>query len=814
MQLYKIPPFTLIPILALSLTSFLQAQTTAGQISGIVLGPDNEPSEYSTVVLMNQDSVFMKGALSDNNGSYLFENLDIGQYHIMIRNVEFNTHVSSPVNVGENEAVVLETIRLSARINDLEEVVIKGEKAMVEVHPDKMVYNVANSVNASGNNGLELLSKSPGVIVDMDKNIIVQGKSGVQVYINGRPSRVSGSDLTNMLEGMRSDDIESIEIISNPSAKYDAEGTGGIINIVLKKNLDTGFNGNILGSYSKGLYARSSVGTSLNYSGNKINLFSNINVSDNDYFQDRNESMLREEFLLDMDSDSYNHRRGLNFAGGMDYRISSEHSLSVDARILINDRNEVTESKTGIDDVAGISPSEILLADAYDDGKSENYNANIHYSFIPNRSSSLTADVSFGTYSNSMYTMQPNEYWDLDQTVLIRSVENQYDANTEINLLSAKLDYEKSVGKFTFSLGAKYSYINTDNRLAYYNMENGDPVLDPDRSNDFSYLEKIAAAYFIVNAKPAERITVNAGLRVENTSSLGELVSATPGPDDVVPRNYTSLFPNVSVSYSDQENHALSLSIGRRITRPNYQNLNPFESKYSELAAWRGNPFLEPQYIANYQITYSFRRKLVISDTYSVTRNFFANIFETVGDKGNVIIPRNMDKVTNNGLSVSYPQKVFKWWQFSTFFVYNYETYGGDVEGTIIDLKANIFDFRMQNAIKLPLAIDMELSYYISSPWIWRGTVYVKGNQTLSLGVKRAFINERLLLQANVYDIFNTGSVYYYDSDYGGMIVDGDISFDSRRISFSATYRFGNQQAKTGRKKKSAMDEELQRISD
>ena len=153
---------------------------------------------------------------------------------------------------------------------------------------------------------------------------------------------------------------------------------------------------------------------------------------------------------------------------------------------------------------------------------------------------------------------------------------------------------------------------------------------------------------------------MNAGLRVENTSSLGELMSAVPGPDDIVPRNYTSLFPNVSVSYSDQENHALSLSIGRRITRPDYQDLNPFERKYSELSAWRGNPFLEPNYITNYQVTYSFKRKLVISNTYSVTQNFFANIFEVVGDKGVVIIPRNMDRVINNGLSCQLSAKSFQ----------------------------------------------------------------------------------------------------------------------------------------------------------
>jgi outer membrane receptor protein involved in Fe transport len=252
---------------------------------------------------------------------------------------------------------------------------------------------------------------------------------------------------------------------------------------------------------------------------------------------------------------------------------------------------------------------------------------------------------------------------------------------------------------------------------------NNERVLNINRSNDFSYLEKVAAAYFIVAAKPTKKIQLNAGIRVENTSSLGELFSAIPTPNDIVPRNYTSFFPNLSISFNDQMNHSVSLSFGRRITRPNYQDLNPFERKYSELAAWRGNPFLAPNYITNYQLSYSFKRKLVISNTYSITKNFFANIFEVVGEKGNVIIPRNMDKSTNNGLSVSYPQKVFDWWEFSAFLIYNYSTFSGDIEGTVIDLDANIINFRLQNKLKIPLDMTMELSYFITSPWIWRGTV-------------------------------------------------------------------------------------------
>lgn len=798
-------------VLLLLSTGSVTGQEKQSIISGQVFNTENQPAEYSTVVLMNQDSVFMKGTLSGSDGGFLFDKLGAGSYHIMIRNVEFNTYVTELIQLSGTDRAELERIRLQPRLNDLEEVVIKGEKAMVEVHPDKMVVNVAASANSAGNSALELIGKSPGVVVDMDKNIVLQGKSGVQIYINGRPSRVSGADLSSMLESIPSEEIESIELITNPSAKYDAEGTAGIINIVMKSNPGAGFNGRLQGNYSIGEKPRSGAGISLNYSKNKINMFSSINLSDNVYFSRDYTTKERGDYLLTESDESPTRNQGINFSAGMDYQLNQEHSVSLDARVLVNEQADNMTSNTIIEDLSGLNDLEILVAEATEEAQSSNINANLNYAFKPNRSTSFSADVSYGAYMRGNNTMQPNDYYSSDMSTLLRSVDSEFSTATAIDIFSVKTDFEKRLSSVTISAGAKYSYINTDNSLATYNILNDSPVLDPDQSNDFTYLEKVAAVYGMLNAKLSERLSLNAGLRVENTSSLGELLSANPGPEDVVPRNYTSLFPNVSLAYNDQENHALSLSVGRRITRPNYQNLNPFEWKTSELSSWRGNPFLEPNYIQNYQVSYSFKRKLVISNTYSVTHNFFANVFLGDGEKGNVLGPQNLDKAINNGLSVSYPLTVAKWWQFSTFFQYNYENYGGTVEGAVIDVSANIFNFRIQNNLRLPLGFQMELTGYYTSPWIWRGTVNVDGYMSINTGLRRSFLKDRLMLQASVNDLFNTGSDYYYRSNYGGMIVDGVIFFDGRRFAVSASYNFGNQQLKS-RRSKSALEEELNRL--
>ncbi len=790
------------------------AQDGKNQIYGSVYGSDNEPAMFSTVMLLNRDSVLIGGALTKEDGSFVIDKIAPGNYLIKVKNMGFHTYLSDIISLKQNEKLNIEKIILIPSVTQLKEATVVARKAMVEIHPDKMVVNVAKSVNASGNNGMELIAKAPGVLVDMDKNIILQGKSGVQVYINGRPSRLSGNDLTNFLESLRSENIESLEIITNPSSKYDAEGTAGIINLVLKKNIRQGFNGNSTASFSQGTYPKSNIGTALNYSGEKVNLFTTINVADDNWQFDFKEKAFQSGFLLDKISKSANNRKAVNFSGGLDYTINKEQSVSIDGRVLLNKRDNVLRSSTGIFDTTDLVNGEILRAEALDKMPTQNYILNANYRYALNSSSNLSADISFGKYSSDKNTKQPNQYFDAVSNAILRTLDKEYDAKTDIDLRSFKVDYEKKLKKSTLSGGAKYSYITTGNQLSFYNIENSNLIYDITKSNDFTYLEKVAALYFIWNLKPTDKIAVNAGLRMENTSSLGSLVSEIQTENSRVSRNYTNLFPNFGIAFDDQKNSVINLSYGRRITRPNYQDLNPFESRASELSAWKGNPFLKPNYITNYQVSYSFKSKLVISNTYSITRDFFATIFEISEKKGNVLIPRNMQKATNNGLSVSYPFHLLKWWDLSSFLNYNYSTFKGDLNGTKIDLKANIYNFRLQNNLQLPGAVTMELTYELNSPWIWRGSVKVDGYSGLDIGIKKEFLDHKLLIQATASDIFRTESDYPYNSNYGGMVVHGVVSFDNQRAGISVTYKFGNQKAKARKKGKSGIDDELRRISD
>jgi iron complex outermembrane recepter protein len=803
-----------IPIMFFLLQGHLSlAQQHQSQIIGYVYNPDNEPAMYSTIMLLDIDSLLVKGAFSLEDGSFLLENIAPGSYFMMIRNIEFQTHLTPLITIGQNEKKVLDPILLSPAVNELGEVVVSADRALIEIHPDKMVYNVSASASATGNNGLELLGKAPGVLVDMDNNIILQGKSGVQIFINGRPTRLSGRDLANMLEGMRSDNIESIEIITNPSSRYDAEGTAGIINIVMKRNPNTGFNGNIVSSFSQGNFGRGSLGTTFNYNANKLSFNTNVSVTESDFQDDFVEVSERSGYILDMETLGLFSRRGYNISSGLDYVINAKSTISFDGRVFITERSSLVESNTGIIDILNVVPSEFLFAQTVDKTPSENYVLNLNYRYIPGRTSNISADISFGKYISSNGTEQPNTYFDQNNG-FVRSVISLYDTKINIDLISVMLDYEKKFDFLTFTTGAKYSFVRTNNDLEFFNILDGNPVYDVTRSNDFSYEENVVAFYFMMNATPNQHLSLNAGVRLENTSSLGVLDSEIPTLDSQVPRNYNDFFPNIGISYNNQKNSVISASIGRRITRPNYQSLNPFESKMSELHSWKGNPFLQPNYITNYQLSYSYKRRLVISNTYSITRDFFANIFIIEGDKGSILTPHNMDKVTNNGLSVSLPLQAFQWWQFVTFLNYNHVSYNGDMGGTLIDLKANIYLARMQNMFKLPGGIGLELTYYAQSPWIWRGSITVKEYHGLNVGLRKDFMNRKLLLQLTGNDVFRTGSDFHYNSNYGGIKAEGIRTFDNQRFGFSLTYNFGNQQAKARQRSRSAIDDELRRLED
>lgn len=789
----------------------LAAQNPTDQISGVIKNESGELIELATISLFQDEKRFVSSAVTDVQGKFTLTDIVPGTYFIRVDHLSFAPFKSDSFVKTADKALVLPEITLSQGVSELDEVVLVDQKQFISVKADKIVFNVASSPSASGTNGLDLLKASPGVTIDFDNSISLLGKDNVQVYLNGVQSRLSGNDLTNFLQSLTSDTIDSIEIISNPGARYEAEGTGGVINIKLKKSVAEGFNGNITSSFTKGEEYRYNNVVSVNLSGPKLqarldvtqSYTNNLRIFD-DRIQQNNAVLLglsRENQIQD----------GYNIGLGLESQINSSHYVGLEGRAILNDTENRLVNFTDIFTFEPPEFTEILFSRVSANGNSANFLLNGFHLWNFENGSSLTTNLSIGNYNSDQITLQPNTYFETDGSTVIATEDDRFDADTKINLWSAKIDYDKSWESIGLSAGFKYAEVKTDNRFSFFNFENDTPVFDPAQSNDFTYAENVTAAYANLNFKLSERVSFNTGLRMEHTYSRGQLFSEVETENNDVSRNYTDFFPNVGFSFDDQEKHSFSLSVGRRITRPVYQDLNPFERPNSQLVIWKGNPFLNPNYIMNYQGSYAFKQRYVLTAYYSETTDFFSRIVETTGEETTQIIPRNMDMATNLGFSLSVPFRLSDRWEVLLFGNLFEETFKGDVESTFIDLTNWQWDYRIQNIITLPADFLLDITFTQRSRWIWRGSVYIRGTEGLGFGIRKDFFNKKLQLRITGADILRTESELPYTSDYGGIDLDGVYTADNRRFGMGLTYNFGGNKTQS-KKKKGALDEELRRI--
>jgi hypothetical protein len=531
---------------------------------------------------------------------------------------------------------------------------------MIEVKADKTVLNVEGTINAAGSNALELMRKSPGVTVDQDENLTVNGKNGVQVYIDGRPSPLSGSDLANFLKSTQTDQIESIEIITNPSARYEAAGNAGIINIRMKKNKAFGTNGSMNAGYSVGIFSRLQRRPELNHRNKNINLYGSYN-----YAQGPNNNEMRiTRTVLDtlfeqrgrMIFDNLSH----NLRAGADYTISKKSSIGLllngtfsDPQMSNTSRTPIAYKPTGVVD-------RILAADNRSDLQRNSYTANLNYSYNGTDGRTLTLNADKGYYKNNNDQYQPNFYFGPDGNTFLRSVIVQMLAPTTININSAKVDYEQNFKGGKLGLGGKVSVVNTDNDFRRFDVTSSGNVLDRDRSNRFTYDENINAVYANWN-RAYKGVMVQAGLRVENTVATGRSTGEQKEGTGYKPmhsgfdRNYTNFFPSAAVTFNKNPMNQWSLSYSRRIDRPAYQDLNPFEMKLDEYTFMKGNVNLQPQFTNSVELTNIRKFRLTTKLGYSHVSDLFTQIIDTTEGSKALMMKRNLATQDIVSLNVSYP---------------------------------------------------------------------------------------------------------------------------------------------------------------
>ncbi|HMD00875.1 MAG TPA: outer membrane beta-barrel protein, partial [Ferruginibacter sp.] len=405
---------------------------------------------------------------------------------------------------------------MSKIAGNLNNVTVTANKPMVEVKADKTILNVEGTINAVGSNALELLRKSPGVLLDKDDNISLAGKNGVQVYVDGRTMPLSGADLANYLKTLQSSQIEAIELITNPSAKYDAAGNAGVINIRLKKNKSLGTNGSVNAGWNIATYAKYNAGFSLNYRNTKINIFSTYSFSYTPNEQHLNIKRTVLDSLFDQAGTILDVRKSHNFKIGADYFINKKNTIGVMVNGIFSDATSTSNGKTFISNTTTNMVNRILIANNNNSMKRHNANINLNYNYTDPKGTSLVVNADRGSYDLNSDQFQPNYYYDASGQVKLSSTIYHMLSPAQININSIKADYEQNFMKGKLGFGAKSAWVKTDNDFQRYNVDGATENLDQERSNHFVYKENINAGYVNYN-RQYKQFMIQAGLRVENT---------------------------------------------------------------------------------------------------------------------------------------------------------------------------------------------------------------------------------------------------------------------------------------------------------
>jgi iron complex outermembrane receptor protein len=788
-------------VLALAIYSFSFAQSS---ITGLIRDNKQEPLPFANVVLFaTADSSVVKASATELDGTFYLDNVPGGNYYLSVMAMGFNNYQTEPFAIESGSTKTFNDIAVAEQSVEMKTVEYVYVKPLVEVKPDMTVFNVENTMNATGNTALELLRKAPGVSLDNNDNVMLKGRSGVQIYIDGKPSPLDAAALAAMLKNMQSSNIEAIEIISNPSAKYDAAGTGGIINIRLKKNKNFGTNGSVNLGFAQGEVPKYNGSINLNRRVEKWNAFGNYTLSGGPRrnWMDLDRIQNGKKFFQRTRSESENLTN--DFKVGADYFINSRSTIGFIASGNISDEKWSNESTTIIGPEVDYFQEEILIADVRNDGTRNNGAFNLNYMFTDTSGTTFKVDADMGMYRIRTESYQPNRYYDGNQETILNENIYRTSSPTDIDIYSVKSDYERNALKGKIGIGAKVSQVSTDNTFDFYNIEGNVDQLDSARSNNFQYTENINALY-LNYSRQWSKIGLQMGARAEQTNSRGEL-NALVQEDEVNDTSYFNIFPNVSLSYALNPMNALSLSYSRRIDRPSYQDLNPFEFKMDELTYQKGNPFLRPQYTNNIELSHTYKYMYTTSLTVSNTEDFSTMNIYADGD-ASYISQTNLGFQQYGALSISAPVQVKKWLSTYVSATGYYQRTKADLDdGRKIDIDFISYNFYAQMAFILPKDWGIELSGWAAGPGLWGGTFKNSGMGSMDCGAKKTFMKGRATLKLAYTDIFHTAQ-WRGVSDFDGQYMDTRGGWESQQFRIDFSLRFGNQQMKVKEKKGGADD--------
>jgi Outer membrane protein beta-barrel family/Carboxypeptidase regulatory-like domain len=797
-------------LVLISFLAFAQQKT----ISGVVLNNQQKPIVFANVALANiADGKTVKGTVTDSTGSFTINIKAVGSYKINVNNIGFTNYTSAIINVDSSKSsITLPTIILNNDAKTNATVIVTSKKKFIEIQADKTVMNIENNIAAVGNSAFELLKKAPAVTVDKDENIKLKGGIAT-IYIDGKPFYLSGEQLTQYLKNLQADAISKIEIIGNPSSKYDAAGLNGIINIRLKKNKTFGTNGSVTLGAGYGIYPKANTSVSLNYRNKNINIFSDASIGYSESFNKLtyNSIIATGSGTILQDRNNYWHPKTKwgSFKVGTDFNVSTKTIIGLLVKGSGDNMKATTDNETTFS--SGVNQKLQSIITLKDDAtKSNNYSYNINVKTeLDSLGSEFVFDADYITYTRRAENTNYNNFKDAQNSIFRNAYIFRNGTPADINIKTAKVDFTKVfTTNFKIETGAKYSTVQNDNFLKVDSL-NTSSIWEKDnnRTNTFLYTENVAAAYLNFT-KDWKKISLQAGLRMENTYYKGNSVTLNRVRDS----NYTNLFPSIFLTYRLNDKSTFNASYSRRINRPSYQSLNPFIDFIDPYTQFEGNPNLKPSFTQSFEMKHSYNNFLYTTLSYSYTKAQSTNVILQDKNTGAVRnITANVGNATYISLSENFSVDPTKWWSMDNSISFS----GGKSTSTYpqYEFSQSFFgmDVNWENTFKLPKKFKIQLSAYYSTPY--RDAIArVRSMYGATIGVQKSLWNSRASVKLN-YNNFIGPNAYRATYLSDNLNIKWINQWEGRRINLSFNYKFGNTNVKASRQRSSASEAEKNRVN-
>lgn len=780
-------------------------------VSGKVVNQEHEPLSLATVTLHAVDKKLITASTTNTEGYFQieFDSLKEGLF-VQVRHVGYYDFKS---NVSEAQISELDLIVLIPLAKDIDAVEVKAKKKVIEVDGGTIIYNVENTIGALDVSVLDALKRAPGVYVENESNITLNGQGGVQILIDGRQTFLSGKELTDLLKSLSSNNLKSIEIINSPTAKYDATGQGGIINIKTKKNQIKGVNGSLTSTVAYGISTKQLQNIAMSYRVDKVNIFGSYNHTLGNYNYTYGINREQNGKSYDSHTIDVDKRQKMSSQVGLDYYMNDKNTIGFVANGNFIFGGGITDTHTDIGYLNSNTVVESLDAinDYYGQSTSR-YNFNANYKYEDTLGYNLSLDVDYGLFDKWNKNLQSNIYSDIEGLVRDNNLYRTLNGK-DLDLKGVKLDYSMNLWKGKLEAGLKYAHVGSVNDSRFYHVSHLSDSLDNRRSNDFHFNEVVSAAYVDYKQR-ISKLSFQGGIRIENASSEGRLFYRENDidNDETISRKFTNLFPFVSVSLLPTDQSTMTLSYAKRIDRPAYQDLNPFIYMLDELSFWQGNPFLIPSLTHRLTLLYSLKSSTIVSFNFAYTDQLTAKVIDTLDTEKIVMISKNLGTQKHFSLNVTQQLAVKPWWDitFNGLLYYMDNNVSFD-EYRNFELQQFASRASLVQAFKLPFETRGELTAVYNSKRLSGANTLSKSISQIDIAIQKIFLYDKATIRFAVNDIYK-GNKSRYSQNFPGFTSSSYGYYESRQVRLSFSYRFSNGKTKAQRLRKSALEIESGRM--